>query len=419
MSKLNILISGGGIAGPCLAWWLHKRLPSVSITITERFSEPRTSGQAVDIRDAGVEVIQLMGLQEKIQSKHTTEEGIEFIYADGKTKAQFGASGDVNAQSMTSEFEILRGDLAKIFYDETKDMEGVKYVFGENIISIHQQENGKVSVKFANQLPETEYDLVVGADGMLSQTRRRIWGRGPKDNDFLRRLGQYMAYFTIPRIESDTKWAQWYNAPNGRLVFLRPSPYQDTRGYLAVTDGNLSKFDKIKSLMEKGRETQMDWLEEEFQGADWQTERVLKGMRAAPDFYMQETAQVKLEEFVKERVALIGDAGYAPSPISGMGTTLAIVGAYVLAGELSKLPSDAAGAAQQYQQVLRPFVNKCQSLPPGAPQLVNPQTKWGIATLNTVISISSSKYIQKFALGVASLLPNTKWKLPDYPAVGQ
>jgi 2-polyprenyl-6-methoxyphenol hydroxylase-like FAD-dependent oxidoreductase len=220
---------------------------------------------------------------------------------------------------VTSEFEILRGDMARILYDTTKDMEGIKYVFDETITGVEEASDGKVSVVFANHLRPTTYDLVVGADGQMSRTRRLVFGRGPKNDDYLYRLGQYGAYFTIPRTEDDTTYAQWYNAPQGRLILKRPDRYGTTQIYMAVTDGNLSRFDEIdEKLKAKSREDQQAWFEKEFQGAGWQTDRVLKGMKESKDFYMQQIAQVKMEKWSRGHVVLVGDAAYTPSPISGV-----------------------------------------------------------------------------------------------------
>jgi len=319
MPNLNILISGGGIAGPCLAWWLHKGLPNSTITILERAPEPRTSGQAIDIREYAVDIVRRMSLIDIIKSKGTTEEGISFIYADGKTKATFPASGDEGNQGFTSEFEILRGDLAQIFYDATK--EKVRYQFDEYIKEIEEQGNGKVGVTFTNHLQPTEYDLVVGADGMISKTRRVVWGKGPGEKEYLKNLGQYCAFFTIPKIEDDTKIAQVFNVPGGRISALRPDQYGETRAYLAVTYSDMAKFDGAKKAMGESVESQKKWLENQFADAlgEWQLERIVKEMKDSNDFYMQQTAQVKIDEgFVKGRVALLGDAGYCPSPISGM-----------------------------------------------------------------------------------------------------
>ncbi|KAF2125185.1 FAD/NAD(P)-binding domain-containing protein [Dothidotthia symphoricarpi CBS 119687] len=416
--NLSVLICGSGIAGPTLAFWLHRFLPSSRITILERSPVPRHGGQAVDLRSASVPIVQRMGIMDAIRAKTTTEQGVEFVYADGIRKASFGASGNVEQQSMTSEFEILRGDLAEILMVVTQDIPEIEYVFDEMMISASEEPSGKITVKFQNRLPTAQYDLVVGADGMMSRTRRSVFGHGPDDNDYLRRLGQYAALCTIPRTADDTDFAQWYNAAEGRLILLRPDQYGTTRAYIAVTDANLSRFDEIDKLMrEGGKQEQMKWFEEQFRGAGWQTDRVLEGMRKSEDYYMQEIAQVKMDSWVKGRVVLVGDAAFAPSPISGVGTGSAIVGAYVLAGELSKSPEDIPRALKQYEEIVRPYVDKVQRLVPGAPQVANPQTAWGVWAFNTAAGVASLPIVKRFGGLLGSLLPafgGTNWPLPDY-----
>lgn len=220
---------------------------------------------------------------------------------------------------MTSEYEILRGDMAKILYDNTKDMENVKYVFDETITKIDEIPEGKVNVTFANHLKPALYDVVIGADGMSSRTRRTVFGHGPNNDDYLYRLGQYGAFFKIPRTDEDTNFAQWYNASHGRLILKRPDQYGTTRVYMAVTDSNLSRFDEIDEILKKkGVKEQKEWLAKQFEGAGWMTERMVKGMMDTDEFYMQQIAQVKMPEWSKGRVGLLGDAGYCPSPISGV-----------------------------------------------------------------------------------------------------
>ncbi|KAL1598751.1 hypothetical protein SLS60_007892 [Paraconiothyrium brasiliense] len=420
MAPLSILISGGGIAGPCLAWWLNKAKVDAQITIIERAVEPRASGQAVDIRGAAVDVMKAMGLEQAIRDKSTTEVGFEFVYADGVSTARIAATGDDKNQSFTSEYEILRADLANIFYDATKNMKSIEYVFDETIKDLVQDaQTGKVHVTFANHLSQAYYDLVVGADGQISRTRRLAFGHGPQNDDYLRRLGEYMAFFTIPRIESDSQWAQWYTATRGRLVCTRPSPYNDTRVLLGVVDWDLKRFGEIEDVVKKRDEPrEKEWLAKEFEGAGWQSNRILEGMKMAQDFYMQEIVQVKMGEegFAKGRVALLGDAGYCPSPLSGMGTALAIVGSYVLAGEIASSPSDIPGALQRYVTTLRPFSDQCQQLIPGMPQVGFPQSAWGLKILGMFVTVITSPLWQRVGPWVKRVLPKDfqrdKWQLP-------
>lgn len=246
-----------------------------------------------------------------------------------------------------------------------------------------------------------------------------VFGHGPNNDDYLYRLGQYSALFTMPRDPTDTQYAQWYNASRGRLFLLRPDQYGTTRAYLAVTDANLSRFDELDKLLKKGtREEQQAWFEKEFEGAGWQTERCIREMKKADDFYMQQIAQVKMDTWHKGRVALVGDAAYCPSPISGVGTGAAIVGAYVLAGEISRNQEDIPTALANYERVAREYVDKAQKLIPGAPQIANPQTEWGIKIFNTVTGTLSHPYIQKFSGVIGKIIPafgsSKIWSPPEY-----
>jgi 2-polyprenyl-6-methoxyphenol hydroxylase-like FAD-dependent oxidoreductase len=207
--------------------------------------------------------------------------------------------------------------MAQIVFEATKNMQNVEYIFDETIATIDEKTEGKVT--FANRLPPSSYDLVVGADGMMSRTRRYVFGHGPNNDDYLNRLGQYAAYFTIPKTSEDTNYAQWYNATRGRLILKRPDQYGTTRIYIAVTDHDFSRFAEIDGLLKnKGVEEQKKWLAKEFEGAGWLSERVVREMMVCKDFYMQQIAQVKMPEWSKGHVALVGDAAYCPSPISGV-----------------------------------------------------------------------------------------------------
>ncbi|KAH3951867.1 hypothetical protein HBH70_080030 [Parastagonospora nodorum] len=418
---LKVLIVGSGIAGPALAYWLHTLLPTAHVTILERAPELRLGGQAVDIRSAALPIVEKMGLLHKVKNKTTTEVGMEFVYADGKSKATFPATGNDEQQSMTSEYEILRGDMAKILYDATVDMPNVEYMFDETVATIEQKTDGKVDITFANQLQSASYDLVVGADGMMSRTRRSVFGHGPNNDDYLNRLGQYGAFFKIPRTGEDTDYAQWWNASRGRLILKRPDQYGTTRVYAAITDSNLSRFDEIDKLLKnRSVQEQKEWLAREFEGAGWMSERIVKGMMECDDFYMQQIAQVKMPEWSKGHVALLGDAAYCPSPISGLGAGSGIVGAYVLAGEVSKSPEDIPAALKRYEARTRAFVDQVQKLIPGAPQCANPQTDWGIKLFNKTMGFISHPVIRKFGGLIGKFVPafgGTKWDVPDYGVI--
>ncbi|RKF55161.1 Uncharacterized protein OnM2_092039 [Erysiphe neolycopersici] len=380
MAPLSVLISGSGTAGPVCAYWLH-RLSSglIRTTILERHGELRKAGQQIDIRGAGVDVIRRMGVENEIRSKTTQEEGLRFVDANGSVVAEFPAQ--TGEFSFVSDIEILRENLVKIFYNATKD--NTEYIFGNHITDL-KQDDEKATVTLANGETKS-YDLVLGADGMWSKTRKLTF---PEIANPLRQFGQYISFFTIPFESGDGNHSQWYNAEGGRNIFIRPDNNGCTRAYMGIISPKLEGYHKYSI------EGQKALMREQFVDAGWQTERVIKGMEKSNDFYMQEIAQVKLPHYTRGRVALLGDAGYCPSPISGMGTTTAIVGAYILAGEIVRAGSDYKKAFQSYEEKMRPYVAKAQELIPGAPAITCPQTKLGISLLHKFLSfVAWSKLI--------------------------
>ena len=372
MSKPTVLISGAGIAGSVCAYFLSRA--GFHTTVVERAPELRKAGQQIDIRGAALKIVRRMGLEETVRSKTTKEAGLAFMDTNGKRLAEFPVD-EKGGMSFTCEIEIVRAELAKIFYDASK--EDTEYVFGDHVMAL-EEKSDKIEVTFASG-SKKEYDLVIGADGMGSKIRRLVF----PDQNVMKGLGQYTSFFTIPYEEDDGTWGQWYNAAGGRCILLRPDNTGYTRAYLSVMSSKPTGYYKL-SIPE-----QKKLFREIFEDAGWQAQRVLDGMDKSDDFYMQEIAQVKMERWSKGRVALVGDAGYCPSPISGMGTSLAIIGAYILAGELGACKGDWGKGLKSYEQKMKPFVTKAQSLPPGAPAILNPQSAWGITILNNVVGFVS------------------------------
>ncbi|KAG4423996.1 hypothetical protein IFR04_002838 [Cadophora malorum] len=378
MSKPTVLINGAGIAGPVCAFFLARA--GIKTTIIERAPSMRSTGQQIDLRGAGLSVVQRMGLESAIRERTTKEAGLAFVDETGRRLAEFPVRED-GGRSFTSEIEILRGEMAGVFYEATKAVEGIEYVFGDHVTDMVEKE-GKVEVTLEKG-GKREFDIVVGADGQGSKTRRLAF----KDVEIpMKALHQYAAYFTIPYKDSDRNFAEWYNTTGGRGILLRPDNAGYTRAYLTVTRDPLPELQEYYKLNVAEQKQKMH---EMFSDAGWEAKRVLEGMDSAKDFYMQEIAQVKMPSWSQGRVVLLGDAGYCPSPISGMGTSCAIVGAYVLAGEIVKHGMDYEKAFKGYEENLRPYVEKAQKLPPGAPAIANPQTKWGIAILRGLVGFVS------------------------------
>lgn len=403
MSKPTVLISGAGIAGIVCAHFLARA--GIHSTIIERYPSLRTTGQQIDFSGVARTIIERMGVLPTVLSKTTKEAGFAFIDETGKRLAEFPVIGGDKGASFTSEIEILRGVLTRVFYDATQ--EGVEYVFGDHVTGL-EEVGGKVKVDFEKG-ERREFDIVLGADGQGSKTRRLVFG---EEESAMKPLGQYVAYFTIPLLESDRQFSEWLNAPGGRGVLTRPDNAGYTRAYLTVTTQDPSP--KLAEYYKLSVDEQKALLHEIFADVGWETPRILKDMDTSEDFYMQSIAQIKLPSWSRGHIALLGDAGYCPSPISGMGTSVAIVGGYVLAGEIAKHGMDVEKAFSEYERITRPYVEKAQSLPPGAPAIVNPQTTWGIAVLRAVVGFAAWSGLAALLGKVVNIRTGERIDMPEY-----
>ncbi|MCJ1229841.1 hypothetical protein MMC12_006511 [Toensbergia leucococca] len=405
--KLKVLISGAGIAGPCLAYWLTKTRLDISITIIERSPTPRVSGQAIDIRGSAIDIIKDMNLEEAIRSRHTTEEGTTFLDSSGRAFAKFDAG-----EAFTAEYEILRADLCGLFLEATERLSNVRYLYGDSVESLEQTEKN-VKVTFTGG-SKAIFDLVVAADGGTSKTRSMILNKQILKDSY-NFLGQYIAFFSIPSQPTDPKIWQWYNTPKGLCIMLRPHRTTSTVGaYLCITMPARDHRDPaIEEAMDMGTEATKRILHKYIENAGWQAKRVLEGMDHAEDFYMSRAAQVKLPKWTNGRALVLGDAAFATF---GVGTSLAIESAYILAGELSKVQSsdDIPQALERYEEVFRPLCSKMDEIPSWFPQCAMPQTTWGLWLRNSFLWVVSKTKLYKLFQGGSE----DKWKLPIYEWVG-
>lgn len=396
MATRSILISGASIAGPALAYWLNAH--GWSTTVVERLDALRDDGQNIDVRGAGREVARRMGIEEAIRSASTGEIGTQFVNANGDSFATFPVSQSESGGA-TAELEILRGQLSRIIVDRTRD--DTEYVFGDEIVALDQRDDG-VTVTFAHGSART-FDVVALAEGLRSRTRSLVFpGR-----DAVRELGLYVAYLTIPRTDTDTNWWRWHNPGRGRGITLRP----DNVGTIRVT---LTFLSDVRGLEDLDRDAVVTVLRRTFADAGWESTRVLAALDDAP-LYFEALGQARLPFWSSGRVVLVGDAAYGSSPASGMSTSLAITGAYVLAGELAAT-EDHCAAFDRYDSVMRPYVDKAQKLPPGAPRIAQPRTRVGLAVVNTFLKIAASPVAKRVG-GLADALftpPADAIDLPTY-----
>lgn len=361
MARLKILISGAGIAGNALAFWLSKL--GHEVTVVERFPSLRMNGLQLDLRGHGIEVMKRMGLEHGFRSHAAPEQGIELVDRLGRRWAYFPANKGKHSQSFTSEFEIMRGDLCRIMHDLSKDR--VKYVFGTSIESF-EEKGGSLEVRFT--VGNTDrFDILVGADGPGSHTRKMMLGSDVADP--FHPLDESTAYFTIPRpIQDGEKYiATAYLAPGGRFVMTRRHNPHKMQVYL--TGNGISE--RLKGVRKGDVKKEKETFADIFQGAGWQVEAILESLKENDDFYCERQGLVKLDTWSQGRVTLVGDAAYCPTSATGMSTSSAIIGAYILAGEIG-IHCGRAGdrrddtddgvttALKAYEDKFQPFMKRVQ-----------------------------------------------------------
>lgn len=374
----RILITGASIAGTVAASLLGRK--GFDVTVVERAPEFRGGGQNVDVRGVGREVLRRMGLERAALDRGTGEEGTVWVDQNGKEAARF-ATDEIGSDGPTAEMEILRGDLARLLHDAAKDH--VSFRFGDHIAALDEDLDGAV-VSFASGATE-RYDVVIVAEGVGSSTRELVFA-GENDP---RWMDMTLAYFTVPRNANDDRMWRWYNAPGKRSVSLRPDRHGTTRAMLSLVKEPEGEHDWPV-------ERQKDFLREKFADAGWETPRILAAMDGADDFYFDVLRQVRMPRWSAGRVVLTGDAAWCATPLAGIGTTLAVTGAYVLAGELAD-HDDIGAAFAAYETQMRPMVEDAQGVPKIAPRLMHPKSKLGIRLLHGILGIASLDPVRNLA----------------------
>lgn len=337
----RVLISGAGVAGPALAFWLHRS--GFDVTVVERTPRPRPGGQAVDLRGPAREVAARMGLTGEIRRAALRATEVRIVDAAGAPVATVlpGEAGD----GRVAEVEILRGDLSRVL----RDAADVPYVFGDRITALRQASD-VVTATFARG-GRGEYDLVIGADGVRSGVRALAFDRDP---GCVHPMGVHVAYWSAPDPLGLDGCALAHEEA-GRSIGIRPVPGERrTVVYVAFPAPPLGPDPGDVAAQKR-------LVHERAAGMGWEAPALLATLDDAGDFYLDPCSQVVLDSWSRGRIGLLGDAAFSPSPLSGQGTSLALVGAHVLAGELVSAGDPAAGLAA-YERRLRPWVERTQRM---------------------------------------------------------
>ncbi|MFF0746711.1 FAD-dependent monooxygenase [Streptomyces sp. NPDC004111] len=400
---LRILVAGGGVAGQALAFWLTRG--GHRVTVVERFPALRASGAQVDLRGQGIEAVERMGLLETVRSQLVDEAGVAFVDSRGKPKATIMANtSGKGRQTLTSEYEIMRGDLVRILHEATTN--DTEYVFGKSVGGFDQDAD-RVTAHFSDGT-SGEYDLLIGADGQGSRIRRALL---PEGFDPYWRVGIHMAYWFVPRIASDTNIRDTYMVPGGRQIMRRSHNTNETQVYFVMREESA----EASAIHRAPVEQQQTFWAGKFRDAGWQTDRFIEGMRDSPFFYSQEVAQVRIDSWSQGRVVLAGDAAHCASPYSGMGISGGLVGAYVLAGEINRHAGDLPTALANYDRVLRPFVDEIQGeVNPRILRVGMPTNKHAISAFQNATALACFFRIPALVARFSREDRGGDWQLPAY-----
>jgi 2-polyprenyl-6-methoxyphenol hydroxylase-like FAD-dependent oxidoreductase len=403
LKDLKVLICGGGIAGPALAYWLARL--GHKVVVVERFPVIRATGAQIDIRGQGIVAIERMGLNDAIRSKLVDEAGVSIVNSRGKVKATILANkSGKGAQSLISEYEIMRGDLVRTLHGATEDK--VKYIFGKSVDSFEENEK-RVIAYFSDGSSDT-FDMLVGADGQGSRVRRHIQPLGAPSE--YHNLGAHMAYWFIPKIESEQiGMCKTYLSPGRRMIMTRTHNEKETQVYFLL----LSDSEELRAISKSSIQQQKKAWADMFRDAGWQSDRFIKEMQTTDNWFCQDVVQVKTDTWHSGRVVLLGDAAHCPSPLTAMGTTSSLVGAYVLAGEISR-SENLTQAFQNYHRIMRPYIDEIHQLNTWWLRWVIPESQRTISIIHFLVGLSCFLRIPQLIARFSNDWDGD-WKLPDYP----
>ena len=372
MHNKNILISGAGIAGVTLAFWLKKF--GFNPTIIEISPTLREGGYAIDFMGAGFDVAERMGIIPALAKADLNISNIAFVDKDNNEK------GSMNYQKIKKvlknrAFSLLRSDLAKVIFNSLDN--DTEIIFGDTIHEI-EQDREKVVVKFKSGLTRW-FDLLVGADGLHSNVRNLIFG---EESQFEKYYGYYTSSFTIDNFSDEGRVFSMFNVPY-RQVAVYSIGEEKTATFFIFTSPE--KLNYAYHDVEKQKQI----LKNEFMNIGWKCPELLSKIDTTSDFYFDSISQIKMEHWSKGRISLVGDACDCPSLLSGKGSTLAMVGAYILAGELKVANGNYESAFAGYENIFKPFISKKQKAAQSFTKSFVPKSNFGIWLRNQAFKLMS------------------------------
>ncbi|MFI6102159.1 FAD-dependent monooxygenase [Lentzea sp. NPDC051213] len=353
---MRILVSGASIAGPVLAYWLTRY--GHEVTVVERSPVLRkTGGHAVDLVKPAMDISERMGVLPRVESMATGTTRLSFV-REGTRKPISVDVTKLYAAVSDRHVEVMRDDLSEIYYDATR--EDVEYVFGDSITAVG--EDGEVT--FEVGAPQ-RFDLVIGADGLHSTVRRLVFGEVAKNF-----TGAYLAVLSVPR-DLGVPGAMTGHIGAGRSAAVYGARHlDDARAVFLFRSPELTYHHRDVAR-------QKELLQEAFAGLHPRVDSWLGHLDGDRAFYFDSITQLQEDRWSRGRVALVGDAAYCPGPAIGGSTSLAVVGAYVLAGELAA-GDDYTAAFARYENEMRDLVHASRVFALGVAKTLIPATRLGV-----------------------------------------
>jgi 2-polyprenyl-6-methoxyphenol hydroxylase-like FAD-dependent oxidoreductase len=389
--KQRILISGAGIGGPALAFWLRRY--GFNPILIERAPTFRDGGYMIDVWGVGYDLVERMGLLDQALQHGYFIQEVRFVDENGKRQSGFGA--DVFRMALNGRFfSIPRGDLASLIFHEGN----AETRFSTSIEALRDDEAG-IEVTFNNGISEG-FDLVIGADGLRSRVREVVFGA---EKQFEKYLGYYAASFVTrgyPHRDENT----YLSHSNPGSSIARYALHGDRSAFLFV-------FEKERQISARETSLHKAILRETFGRDGWETPEILQRMDDADDLYFDSVSQIRMPIWSKGRVALVGDAAHCPSLMAGAGSAFAMLGAYILAGELHKADGDHTRAFAAYEERLRAFIDKQQRDAERFAPFFAPRTRFGLFLRDLILNTLKFKPL---AIWFTRRSFANAFNLPDY-----
>jgi 2-polyprenyl-6-methoxyphenol hydroxylase-like FAD-dependent oxidoreductase len=316
-----------------------------------------------------MEITERMGVLPQVEARGTETTRMT-VYREGKQAPTRVDLSKVFSATSDRHIEIMRDDLGEIYYDATT--EDVEYIFGDSITKI---DDDLVSFEHHEQ---RRFDIVVGADGLHSNVRRLVFG---DQEEFF--IGAYLAVLTAPK-----------GALNGEMIsHMGPGRMVGRYGAKHLDDERVVfLFRRAQPIEYHYRDVarQKEIIRSVFTGMHPQVDEWLGELAGTPAFYFDTITQLRMDSWSRGRVTLVGDAGFCPGPAVGGSTSLAVLGAYVLAGELATAGGDYEKAFAAYEREMSDIVQRSRTFALGAAKTLIPSSKlgvWGLVAGARLVSV--------------------------------